>query len=383
MDAFMKHVPNIENIRFYQPREDTHYIHFSTANGDVNKMTEERDVAQTSTDILYPLNLTRTDNQSVNGTAHFVSDPTWNYTVSYKTQNNETRTWSIEDIPASELSVYKNLDTVQMADAARGLILQRNPNETAHADSVWSNIYFGRSGTFTQNEPFTVQFNSKGAQQGLQHSDFGTFTYTAGSESETQMYSTGDTEEATNVLNCPATSMNITAYATVQRIGANADGQQLVLTTGKNAGKYIIDEAKNETIVMPFKNWYTVRIVKLSNRVYSYLTDSANIVPTQWRFIHTDKVENEYVGKVLPNGSLCHMGLYSVSEYSGIKSKISRTHFLDSDNKVEVVCDGYREDYDASGDRIVMSFCFGGTDRYNENPELTTGLDMIYCAPQR
>ena len=129
MDAFMKHVPNIENIRFYQPREDTHYIHFSTANGDVNKMTEERDVAQTSTNYLYPLNLTRTDNQSVNGTAHFVSDPTWNYTVSYKTQNNETRTWSIEDIPASELSVYKNLDTVQMADAARGLILQRNPNE--------------------------------------------------------------------------------------------------------------------------------------------------------------------------------------------------------------------------------------------------------------
>ncbi|MCI7430331.1 MAG: hypothetical protein MSS84_05565 [Bacteroidales bacterium] len=58
MDAFMKHVPNIENIRFYQPREDTHYIHFSTANGDVNKMTEERDVAQKSTNYLYPLNLT-------------------------------------------------------------------------------------------------------------------------------------------------------------------------------------------------------------------------------------------------------------------------------------------------------------------------------------
>ena len=134
---------------------------------------------------------------------------------------------------------------------------------------------------------------------------------------------------------------------------------------------------------MPFKNWYTVRIVKLSNRVYSYLTDSANIVPSQWQFIHTDKVENEYVGKVLPNGSLCHMGLYRVSEYSGIKSKISRTHFLDSDNKVEIAGNGYREDYDASGDRIVMSFCFGGTDRYNENPELTTGLDMIYCAPQR
>ena len=248
IDAFMKHVPNIENIRFYQPREDTRYIHFSTANGDVNKMTEERDVAQTSTNYLYPLNLTRTDNQSVNGTAHFVSEPTWTYTVSYKTQNNETRTWSIEDIPASELSVYKNLDTVQMADAARGLILQRNPNETAHADSVWSNIYFGRSGTFTQNEPFTVQFNSKGAQQGLQHSDFGTFTYTAGTQSETQMYSGANKEDETiiNILNCPATSMNITAYATVQRIGANADGQQLVLIPARMPANILLTKLKTK-----------------------------------------------------------------------------------------------------------------------------------------
>ena len=384
MDAFMKHVPNIENIRFYQPREDTHYIHFSTANGDVNKMTEERDVAQTSTNYLYPLNLTRTDNQSVNGTAHFVSDPTWNYTVSYKTQNNETRTWSIEDIPASELSVYKNLDTVQMADAARGLILQRNPNETAHADSVWSNIYFGRSGAFTQNTPTTAQFSSMGAQQHLTHSDFGTITYTKGATTETKVYSGANMEDETiiNILDCPATSMNITAYATVQRIGANADGQQLVLTTGKNAGKYIIDEAKNETIVMPFKNWYTVTIIKLPNRVYSYMTDSANIVPSQWQFIHTDKVENEYVGKVLSNKSFVMTGLYRIDDSNGFKTGLSRRNFLEPDGTVEVVGNGYREDY-TNSDRVSFTFCFGGTDRYNENPGPTTGLDMIYCAPQR
>ena len=382
MDAFMKHVPNIENIRFYQPREDTHYIHFSTANGDVNKMTEERDVAQTSTDILYPLNFTRTDNQSVNGTAHFVSEPTWTYTVSYKTQNNETRTWSIEDMTLADYSTFSNFSPAQMSSVAKNFILSRNSAETAHADSVWSNIYFGRSGTFTQNEPFTVQFNSKGAQQGLQHSDFGTFTYAAGSESETQMYSTGDTEEATNVLNCPATSMNITAYATVQRIGANADGQQLVLTTGKNAGKYIIDEAKNETIVMPFKNWYTVTIIKTPTDLYSYMTDSANIVPSQWQFIHTDKVENVYLEDIWPNKLFVMTGLYRIDDYSGFKTDLSRTHFLEPDGTVEVVGNGYREDY-TNSDRVSFTFCFGGTDRYNENPEPTTGLDMIYCAPQR
>lgn len=178
MDAFMKHVPNIENIRFYQPREDTHYIHFSTANGDVNKMTKERDVAQTSTDILYPLNFTRTDNQSVNGTAHFVSEPTWTYTVSYKTPNNETRTWSIEDMTLADYSTFSNFSPAQMSSVAKNFILSRNSAETAHADSVWSNIYFGRSGAFTQNTPTTAQFSSMGAQQHLTHSDFGTITYT-------------------------------------------------------------------------------------------------------------------------------------------------------------------------------------------------------------
>lgn len=382
MDAFMKHVPNIENIRFYQPREDTHYIHFSTANGDVNKMTEERDVAQTSTDILYPLNFTRTDNQSVNGTAHFVSEPTWTYTVSYKTPNNETRTWSIEDIPASEINEYEAISFEDLADLARDSILGRNPNETAHADSVWKNIYFRHNLSVTQNNPFTVQFNSKGAQQGLQHSDFGTFTYAAGSESETQMYSTGDTEEATNVLNCPATSMKMTAFANVKRRGPNGDGSQLLLTTGKDSARYVIDEAKNETIVMPFKNWYTVTIIKLPNRVYSYMTDSANIVPSQWQFIHTGKVENEYVGKVLPNKSFVMTGLYRIDDYSGFKTDLSRTHFLEPDGTVEVVGNGYREDY-TNSDRVSFTFCFGGTDRYNENPGPTTGLDMIYCAPQR
>lgn len=385
MDAFMKHVPNVENVKFYIPREETSYLSFevNSASGDIYKMTEERDVKQTSTNYLYPLNFNRTDNMSSDGTASFTSETTWNYTVSYTTKNNETRTWSIEDIPATEINDYEAISFEDLAHFARNFILQRDPNETAHADSIWSNIYFGRSGALTQNEPTTVQFSSMGAQQHLTHSDFGTITYTKGATTETKVYYGANMEDATNVLNCPATSMNITAYANVQRVGTNADGQQLVLTTGKNAGKYIIDEAKNETIVMPFRNWYTVTIVKAGIYLYSYLTDSAHVVPAQWQFIHIDKVENESVGKVCPNGSLCHIGLYRESEYSGIKSKISRTHFLDSDNKVEVVCDGYREDYDASGDRIVMSFCFGGTDRYNEDPELTTGLEMIYCAPQR
>ena len=390
VDAFMKHVPNVENVKFYIPLEETSYLSFevNSASGDIYKMTEERDVKQTSTNYLYPLNFNRTDNMSSDGTASFTSsETTWNYTVSYTTPNNETRTWSIEDIPASELNVYKNLDTVQMADAARGLILQRNPNETAHADSIWSNIYSGRSGAFTQNEPTTIQFSSMGAQQHLEHSDFGTITYTKGATTETKVYQGANMEDVTNVLKCPATSMNITAYATVQRIGTNADGQQLVLTTGKNAGKYTIDINHNETIVMPFRNWYTVTLIKTPGKLRSYLTDSAHVVPAQWQFIHIDKVEEFYQETINQNGLFCMVGSWDTGAWdidgSGFTMCFSRRNFLDSDGKQEVISNGYREDYDDSGDRIVMTFCFGGTDRYNEDPELTTGLEMIYCAPQR
>lgn len=385
VDAFMKHVPNVENVKFYIPREETSYLSFevNSASGDIYKMTEERDVKQTSTNIIYPLVFNRTDNMSTDGTASFLSETTWNYLVSYQTPNNETRTWSIEDIPASEKNYYANLSRAAMAYLARDTILSRNPNETAHADSVYMNIKYGHSVAVTQNEQTTVQFSSMGAQQHLTHSDFGTITYTKGATSETKVYHGANKEDATiiNILDCPATSMNITAYANVQRIGANADGQQLVLTTGKNAGKYTIDINHNETIVMPFQNWYTVTIVKTPTELLSYLTDSANVVPAEWQFIHTG-IENVYLEDNLPNSSFTMTGVCRESDNKGLMTTLSRRNFLDSDNKVEVVGNGYREAY-SSGDRIVMTFCFGGTDRYNEDPELTTGLEMIYCAPQR
>ncbi len=387
-DSFMKHVPNVENVKFYIPREETSYLSFevNSASGDIYKMTEERDVKHTSTNIIYPLVFNRTDNMSTDGTASFLSETTWNYLVSYQTPNNETRTWSIEDIPASEINDYETISFEDLADLARDSILSRNPNETAHADSIWKNLYFRHNLSVTQNNPFTVQFNSKGAQQHLTHSDFGTITYTKGATTETKVYQGANREDATRVgvLDCPATSINITAYANVQRIGANADGQQLVLTTGKNAGKYTIDINHNETIVMPFQNWYTVTLIRTPSKLRSFLTDPAHVVPAQWQFIHTDKVEDCYIEKVNYNGSWYMVGSWDdIGGYTGIKTNVAFYNFLDSDGKLETSGNGYREDYDASGDRIVMTFCFGGTDRYNEDPELTTGLEMIYCAPQR
>ena len=169
-----------KNVKFYIPREETSRFSFevNSESGDIYKMTEERDVAQTSTSIIYPLVFNRTDNMSTDGTASFTSETTWTLSVSYKTPNNETRIWSIEDIPASAVDSYTSMSFGALAALARDSILSRNPKETAHADSLWSNIYDGRNISFGQNTPTTAQFSSMGAQQHLTHSDFGTITYT-------------------------------------------------------------------------------------------------------------------------------------------------------------------------------------------------------------
>lgn len=382
VDLFMKHVPDVENVKFCQPRESENYICFSTANGDINKMTEKRDVARKGTDILYPLHFTRTDNQSVDGTAHFVSEQTYTLSVSYKTQDNETRTWVAEDIPESEKGLYLNVGTTTLAVRMRDSILSRNPNEQAHADSVYAHIKSGVNREWTTNAPFTVQFNSKGAQQGLQHSDFGTFTYTDGSVSETQMYSATNKDYVTNVLNCSATSLKATAFANVKRRGPDGDGPQLVLSTGKDSARYTIDAAKNETIVMPFKNWYKVTIIRDPyGHLYSSMEDSANVVPAQWQFIHTDKVENAYLENILSNGLFTMTGLLRIDGQSGIRTDYSRGISLEPDGKIEVAGQGYREDFTGT-DRVSFTFCFGGTDRTNGGGT-ATGLELIYCAPQR
>jgi hypothetical protein len=83
----------------------------------------------------------------------------------------------------------------------------------------------------------------------------------------------------------------------------------------------------------------------------------------------------------LPNGLFAMVGSYEENENTGFTTDFSRWNFLEPDGKVEVAGNGYREDY-TNSDRVSFTFCFGGTDRTNNNGT-ATGLELIYCAPQR
>lgn len=382
VDSFMKHMPNVEYAKFYQPTEDNHEITFQTNSStfNVNGSKEKCDVSKTSPNIIFDINLTRADNQSVNGSANFNGPAYWGYSVSYTRPDGERAEWTIENATDANYATYSAYDNTTLANKARTRILSKDQYNVAHADSIYNNIMRG-NGVWQQEAPFNVKFNSKGAQQDLRYSDFGTLEYSeSGSNPITKMYTGGMTEGQSSRYSVPATTFKATAFGNVKRTKPNDSENYLVLTTGKDSATYTIDEAKNETIVMPFQNWYKVTIIRTANSVVSYIENPTSPVPQQWQVIHPDLHEYSYQEKVQPNGLFATDGMYTVNSQEGIHTGLSALYYLDDSGYMESVIQGYRQDY-TNTDGMVFTFCLGGTNRPDQGT--ATGLDLIYCAPSR
>ena len=343
-------------------------------------MTEMCDISNSNPNIVFDMELARSGTQASNGAAIFDGPAYWNYSVSYTRPDGQKAEWSIENLPEEYYTYYATFSNNQLMNQARLKILGANPDDTAHADSVSANILRGK-GVWTQEPPFYVKFNSKGGKQDLKYSDFGTLEYAeTGGTPVTKMYTGGMNEGRVSRYNLTPTTFKATAFGNVKRNGPNASENQLVLTTGKDSATYTIDEAKNETIVMPFQNWYKVTIIRTANSVVSYIENPASPVPQQWQVIHQNLHENEYQEKVQPNGLLATDGLYTVNYQEGVRTGMSSQYYLDDSGYIESVVQGYRQDY-TNTDRMVFTFCIGGTNRPEQGT--ATGLDLIYCAPAR
>ena len=131
-----------------------------------------------------------------------------------------------------------------------------------------------------RNEKYDLTINSKGAQIGLIYSDVGfiksqvistkneaTFTYAGGRPADIV---NGDTEWDTKFVG--------TAYGYVDLRQNNKVIEQLFVSTDPATATIFIDKAtQTETIVMPFKNWYRVTVVKTKdNKVTTKLDNDAN-----------------------------------------------------------------------------------------------------------
>ena len=385
VDSFMLHMDNVNLARFYEPREDTHCFLFHADNfsGNVTGLTELRDIKDNDCSIQNPYNLTRTDNSCIDGSARFITDKYWVYNVEYSSEYGGGN-WRIDCVTEAEYdTVYKNMTNQQLATLARNRILQKQPYGLNHADSIYYNILKG-NGEWEQEKPFYVTFNSNGWKQNLKYSDFGTFDAATldFSEGFTSMYSGGLKSNEFDKAQIPAQTFKATAFANVTNRSQDSDDSQLVVSTERDSASITIDAAQNETIVMPFNNWYKVTIIRTPYSVVSYLEDVNGNVAQTWQVPHQNTQETGYRSGTQDNGLFVTDGLYG-DDQNGIVTGVSVNYYTDETGYIEFTGQGYRND---RANNQIMSFTFsiGGTNRPRPGEGgMTTGLENVYCMPKR
>ena len=385
VDSFMTHMPNVANAVFYEPTEDTHrfLMHTDNTTGYVNGVTEERDVQDRARYIVNPYNLTRIDNTSVNGSAKFITPAYWFYKVGYSNEYGGGD-WGIECVSESQYnSVYANMTNQELANLAYGRLIYKHPEDTYHAEQI-RNAILNNQGQWTQDEPFYVTFNSNGWQQNLKYSDFGTFDVSTLDYSYgfTSMFSGGLPSNETNKSVVQPQTFKTTAYGKVKYDNHQNSEYLMVVSTGRDSATFTIDALQNETIVMPFKNWYKVTIIRTNNSVVSTFenVDGTTIADT-WQLPHPNMQETNYREGIQDNGLVVKDGFAGTHE-DGILTGTAVNYYTDETGYIELVGQGYRQDR-SQNKNMQFTFSFGGTNRPRPEEQITTGLENVYCAPGR
>ena len=386
VDSFMTHMPNVANAVFYEPTEDTHCFLFHTGNmGSVSSVTELRDMKDNDNSIQNPYVLTRVDNQSINGSAKFITPAYYVYNVEYGNEYGSGN-WRIDCVTESEYNAkYVNMTFQEMADLAQARILSKHPEEVYHAQQIY-NAILNNQGQWTQDEPFYVTFNSNGWQQNLKYSDFGTFDVATidNSYGFTSMFSGGLSSNEIKKSVVQPQTFKATAYANItatnRQIGSE---QELIVSTGRDSAIFTIDALQNETIVMPFKNWYKVTIIRTNNSVVSTFENiNGTTIADTWQLPHPNMQETNYREGIQDNGLAVKDGFAGTEHEDGILTGTAVNYYTDETGYIEFVGQGYRHDW-LPNKKIQFTFSFGGTNRPRPEEQITTGLENVYCAPGR
>ena len=150
----------------------------------------------------------------------------------------------------------------------------------------------------------------------------------------------------------------------------------MVVSTGRDSATFTIDAMQNETIVMPFQNWYTVTIIRTNNSVTSQFENNG-AVPTTWQLPHQNTQETGYREGLQDNGLYVKDGFYG-NENSGDRfvTGTAVNYYTDETGYVEFVGQGYRQDW-LQNAHVKFTFSFGGTNRPRED-DPTTGIEEIH-----
>lgn len=211
-----------------------------------------------------------------------------------------------------------------------------------------------------RNEKYDLTINSKGAQIGLNYSDVGfiksqvistkneaTFTYAGGRPEDIV---SGDFVYDTRFVG--------TAYGYVDLRQNNKVIEQLFVTTDPATATIDIDPVtQTETIVMPFKNWYRVTVIKTKdNKVTTKLDNDANKqIDQKWIPVHYDWVENKQLGTTEQANGLT---VVRANRKDSDVGSVVATVYFGPGVRTEGVVVGFRSDVD-NANAVRLNYVMG------------------------
>ena len=200
-----------------------------------------------------------------------------------------------------------------------------------------------------QTNKHVVDWYSKGSPIGLIYSDIGfvTFTNKETKKEDKFVYAGGRPADIVNGDTEWDTKFVGTAYGYVDLRQNNKVIEQLFVSTDPATATIFIDKAtQTETIVMPFKNWYRVTVVKTKdNKVTTKLDNEANKnIESKWIPVHYDWVENYQRGEFVQSNGLKVLKSTRVDSDDGDVSTVFSSMYFGPGIKTEAVVVGGRAD---------------------------------------
>ena len=294
--GFMQHIENLEGATFYRPLDYNCRFRFETnAKGDVNKLINE--YSEDEEEAYWPQSQVRRDAGSVGGTAYFeIGGKEFKYTATEKVGPvnwDNMVLWTMRRIPEKQKEIFEN-SPKDFANVAK---------EHGCTDDAWYSVRWQQGFWSTEphwlfdNDNFDgvcVKIESKGAKTGLKHSDYGIYTedYILSQEAlaKTPSYAENLEGNVCHFVNVYAGGKEVSESMKTANTTFKGSAVAQVQETDTYAKRLVyadnatltVDAANNETIDMPFGNWYHVVIVRTENNITINFKDDANI-PEYWK----------------------------------------------------------------------------------------------------
>ena len=372
VDSFMTNIAHTENLKLRCPGEQDWF--FSMGAG-ANTMTFFQDLLHESDAIENPIEFERFANITSDSVA-FTGKPYWNYWVSLSNNPDEwDYCWEISGVTDAEYySKYHNLSDSALANIAQQFLESRN-SDPYYIQKVYNAVSAGKGAWSNyQGKKYLSALSAKsyGSKIGLKTSDIVDIAFTDDTNQKTGSFcfSAMDDDKIIDksAINGAATYRG-SAVARVNKQFDNDtyDGRKLFT----DSAILTIDAAKNETIVMPFHNWYKVTIIKSGNTIVTYF-DSLPSNAFDWAMAGNGIGAIQQLDTIYPNGLHSSYGYDQTNvnwEDVVIKNPASANQGETTSQQIYTSTGVYTD--------------FSSNYFMEETEDITTGLPLVYCAPAR